>query len=113
MAVANNFTEHPPQTNPGDCSFSSTIQYGLPQEISWTGNYYSFPLNLFYGGRLSSCTTILADLKTKTLAYTVPLLSMPVNRREESGRFVFFSFSQPLQYKLLLGRRTNAKPFSN
>ena len=111
MAITNNFTEPPPQTHPGDYSFASTIQYGSTQEITWIDNY-SFPLTLILWQETYFLDDNTISPQTETLACTVPLLPMPLTEEEEADAFCFFSFSQPRQHKLLLGRQTNTKPFS-
>ena len=83
MAVTNNFTEPPPQTHPGDYSFSSTVQYGSPQEITWSDNY-DFPLNLILWQETAYLDNNQISPQIQTLTSTVPLLPMPIDRREGS-----------------------------
>lgn len=78
MAAQNQFIDPPPQTHPGVYTFAASLQYGSPQEFSWTSNY-SIPLDLV----LVQETAFLADNTLPphfdTIACTVPLLPLPVN----------------------------------
>ena len=83
MDSKNYFIVPPPQTNPGDYTFSANIQYGSTQHFSWTDNY-NISLDLV----LVQETYFLHDdnlpLQLDTLACIVPSLPLPVDPGGES-----------------------------